>query len=128
MAVEDGVEKDSFTLQTASEPVEVRLVADRTNIENNPNSLVYVQMDLIDKDGNIVPDKDITLDLMISGTGKILAAGNADPTDMESFRSLNPKSYKGRALAILQPTAKGKIDFVVQGKGMNENRVSIHVK
>ncbi len=128
VAVEDGVEKDSFTLQTASEPVEVRLVADRTNIENNPNSLVYVQMDLIDKDGNIVPDKDITLDLMISGTGKILAAGNADPTDMGSFRSLNPKSYKGRALAILQPTAKGKIDFVVQGKGMNENKISIHVK
>ena len=110
VGVNSGEEKESASLTTTGKPVKIRLNADRTVINNSKNDLSYVQVELIDKDGNIVPDNDVMLKLNISGNGRILAAGNAAPTDMESFRSLTPKTYKGKALIIVQPQeGDGKI-------------------
>jgi Beta-galactosidase/beta-glucuronidase len=103
VGVNSGYEKESASLTTTGKAVKIRLKADRTDIINSKNDLSYIQAELIDKDGNIIPDNDIVLKLNISGNGRILAAGNADPTDMESFRSLTPKTYKGKALIIVQP-------------------------
>ena len=102
VGVNSGEEKETVTLTTTGEPVKIRLRADRTDIKNSKNDLSYIQVELIDKAGNIVPDNDVKIELGISGNGKILAAGNANPTDMESFRSLTPKTYKGKALIIVQ--------------------------
>ena len=107
VGVSRGEEKESAILSSTGEPVKIRLIADRTNIKNSKNDLSYIQVELIDKDGNIVPDNDVKIELNISGNGKILAAGNASPTDMESFRSLTPKTYKGKALIIVQPQECG---------------------
>lgn len=98
-------------------------------MKNTKNDLSYVQIELIDKQGNIVPDADINLDLSIQGNGKILAAGNACPTDMESFCSLTPKTYKGRALAILQPLEdKGNMKFRVKVEGYEERTIIVDVR
>ena len=101
--INSGEEKESAILATTGKPVKIRLKADRPDINNSKNDLSYVQVELIDKDENIVPDNDVILKLDISGNGRILAAGNASPTDMESFRSPTPKTYKGKALIIIQP-------------------------
>ena len=124
----DG-ERESVILTTTGEPTNLRLKADRMNLKNTKNDLSYIQIELVDKDGNIVPDKDINLQLSISGEGKILAAGNACPTDMESFRSLTPKTYKGKALAIIQPTGKkGEIVLNVRTQEYSEQSISVNVK
>lgn len=128
VGVSMGGEKESAILTTTGEPVKIRLKADRTDLKDSKNDLSYVQIELIDKDGNIIPDKDLKLELSISGKGRILAAGNACPTDMESFRSLTPKTYKGRALAIIQPEGgKGDMTFKVKTQ-YGEESVKINVK
>lgn len=123
-----GVEKESVTLATTGEPVKVRLKADRTEIKNSKDDLSYVQIELVDKDGNIVPDRDTMLSLSVSGNGKLLAAGNACPTDMESFRSHSPKTYKGQALAIIQPSG-GNGNIVLNVKtSYSEESININVQ
>lgn len=129
VGVDGGAEQESIILATTGSPVEIRLIADRTELKNTKNDLSYVQIELIDKQGNIVPDADINLDLSIQGNGKILAAGNACPTDMESFCSLTPKTYKGRALAILQPLEdKGNMKFRVKVEGYEERTIIVDVR
>ena len=129
VGVDSGMEKGAVVLKTTGVPVGVRLVADRQELKNNRNDLSYVQIELIDKDGNIVPDEDVKLDLSISGKGKILAAGNASPVDMESFRSLTPNTYKGKALAILQPAGgKGEMIFHVKTQQYGEQALSVKIK
>jgi hypothetical protein len=128
VAVENGNEKESFILRTTGDPVAVRLIADRTNINNNPNDLSYIQIELIDKAGNVVPDRDTEIALEASGAGKIVAAGNADPTDMKSFRSMSPKTFKGKAMAILQPSGnKGEIKLTAKNSAYREGTISIKV-
>ncbi|MFC4675075.1 glycoside hydrolase family 2 TIM barrel-domain containing protein [Dysgonomonas termitidis] len=129
VGVDTDGERESVILTTRGKPTKLRLKADRLNLKNTKNDLSYIQIELVDKDGNIVPDKDINLQLSISGEGKILAAGNACPTDMESFRSLTPKTYKGKALAIIQPTGKkGEIVLNVITQEYSEQSISVNVK
>ena len=124
----DG-EKESAVLVTTGVPVKIRLKPDRSDLKNSKNDLSYVQIELIDKDGDIVPDSDTKLELSISGNGKILAAGNACPTDMDSFRSLTPKTYKGKALAIIQPNGeKGQIILNVKTQEYGEVSLSINTQ
>lgn len=129
VGVDANGEKESVILATTGEPTKLRLKADCLNLKNTKNDLSYIQIELVDRDGNIVPDRDINLRLSISGEGKILAAGNASPTDMKSFRSLTPKTYKGKALAIVQPTGReGKIVLNVKTQEYGEESVSLNVK
>ncbi|HMM03952.1 MULTISPECIES: glycoside hydrolase family 2 TIM barrel-domain containing protein [unclassified Dysgonomonas] len=122
-------EKESAVLVTTGIPLKIRLKPDRSDLKNSKNDLSYVQIELIDKDGNIVPDSDTKLELSISGNGKILAAGNACPTDMDSFRSLTPKTYKGKALAIIQPNSeKGQIILNVKTQEYGEQSLSINTQ
>jgi beta-galactosidase len=128
VGVNAGDEKESVALVTTGKPVKIRLKADRTDIKDSKDDLSYIQIELTDKDGNIVPDKDVNLELSVSGNGKIIAAGNACPTDMESFRSLTPVTYKGKALAIVQPTGgKGNVILSVKTP-WSEESVSINIK
>ncbi|SHE99255.1 glycoside hydrolase family 2 TIM barrel-domain containing protein [Dysgonomonas macrotermitis] len=129
VGVDTNGEKESVILATTGEPTKLRLKADRLNLKNTKNDLSYIQIELVDRDGNIVPDRDINLRLSISGEGKILAAGNASPTDMKSFRSLTPKTYKGKVLAIVQPTGReGKIVLNVKTQEYGEESLSLNVK
>jgi beta-galactosidase len=60
---------------------------------------------------------------------KIIGTGNACPTDMESFGSLEPSLFKGRAMAIIRSGKQaGKIIFIVQGTDLSSAEVQIDVE
>ena len=110
----DGKEEGaSFELKTTGAPVEIRLVADRTNLVSSGTDLAYVTAELIDADGQVVYDSQRTVNFTVEGEGCILACGNACPNDMESFRNSSPKLYNGRAQAIVK-TTKNSGEFTVK--------------
>jgi len=126
--VESGTEKESVILRTTGTPEKIRLIPDRATIGNSRNDLSYVRIELLDKDELIVPDADCQLRLSASGQGEIAAAGNASPTDMESFRSLTPKTFHGKALVILRPIGKpGAIILNAVADGLPETLVEVKV-
>jgi len=125
VGVESGVEKESAILRTAGAPAQIKLTADRTQMGMSRNELVYIQIEWTDKDGLTVPDADGRVKLSVSGPGEIAAAGNASPTDMESFRSLTPKTFHGKALAIVRPTGQaGTIVLKAVADGLPEASVA----
>jgi len=103
-------------------------VPDRDKIQADLNDLSYVKIEIVDEEGNIVPDTDIPVNIEFSGSGAIIASGNAAPDDMESFRSLTPKTFRGRAIAILQPNDKtGELSLSVSAEGLRSANVKIDV-
>lgn len=126
--LEKGKEKSAFTLKTAGKPVAIRLTADRNRIKADHSDLSFVQIELIDAAGRVVPDADQVVTLRCEGAGHIAASGNAAPADMKSFRSLTPSTFRGRAIAIVQPNAeaaKGSITLTVSAEGLGEQTLSI---
>lgn len=117
---------DTTLLKTTGKAAGIHLKADRNKIEASKNDLAYVLIELIDNKGNNVPDEDVEIALKITGNGKVIA-GNACPNDMKSFRSLHPFTFKGKALAIVQPTGKaGKVTLEVSSKTITTRSIDIY--
>jgi beta-galactosidase len=92
---DNGVEASSETFKTVGKPAAIRLSADRSTIQADRNDLSYVMVEIIDSEGNLIPDDDNTLvNFEISGNGKIAGVGSGSPTDMSSFQQPRKKPGK----------------------------------
>lgn len=119
-------ETASATLTTTGVPASIRLTADRSSIKADRNDLAYVKIEVLDKDGLLIPDSRLPLKICFSGKGTVIASGNGSADDMESFRSLKPKAFRGSAIAIVQPTGEeGTVRLTVSAEGLPEASIEI---
>lgn len=105
-AVENGEERESCIIQTTGEPAKIVLQPDCSKLSSNPNDLLYVMISLADENDREVNYMDIPLRIAVDGPATIAGSGNASPTDMKSFRSLHPSTFRGKAMVILRPTGE----------------------
>lgn len=119
-------ETTSTELCTTGIPAMIHLTADRMKIKADKNDLSYIKVEILDKDGKLIPDCSIPLEIKSTGKGSVIAAGNGSADDMRSFRSLKPKTFRGKAIAIVQPnTEKGTITLTVSAEGLPEAAIVI---
>lgn len=90
-------------LATVGSPAGLRLRADRTMLRPSRNDLAYVTVEVVDRAGHVVPDAVVPVDIDVGGAGELAAAGSANPKDVFSFRRPTPKTFHGKALAIVRP-------------------------
>lgn len=129
IGLKNGKAVDSVVLQTAGKPAQVRLTVDRKSIHPNRNDLAYVTAEILDEQGRLVPDALVPLRFSIIGNGEIIATGNANPSDMESFQKPEHKTYGGRCLAIVRPkNSAGKLMVKAEGEGLKQGNLIIEVK
>ncbi len=126
---DNGRETGYQSLKTTGKPAAVRLIADRTRIKADRNDLSYIRAEILDSEGNIVPDADdVMVNFEVSGNGGIAGVGNGNPTDMSGFQQPKKKAYQGTCLAILRPkAAPGKIIFRATAEGLKEASLTISV-
>lgn len=118
----------SAELKTTAEPAAIRLTADRTSIKADKNDLSYIKIEIVDKEGNLVPDTNLAVNIKCTGNGSVIAAGNASYDDMKSFRSFNPNTFRGKAMAIVQPNEnKGEINLTVSATGLDDASITLKV-
>lgn len=127
---DNGKEVASRTLKTAGAPVAVKLKADRNIIKANRDDLSYVSVEIVDKEGNVVPNaEDIEIQFSISGNAEIAGVGNGNPIDVSSFQQPRKKVFHGKALAIIRSKEEtGTIVLRANAKGLKEGSVKILIK
>ncbi|HEY2582836.1 MAG TPA: glycoside hydrolase family 2 TIM barrel-domain containing protein [Mucilaginibacter sp.] len=104
----NGKEDGKSVLSTTGKPIAIRLVPDRKAIKADVNDLSYVDVEVVDEKGNVVPNADdIEISFDLNGPGKIAGVGSGNPADLSSFQQNHKKVYQGRGLVILQPNGKG---------------------
>ena len=110
IGLKDGKRLKTKILKTTGTASKIRLTPDRKIINASRNDLSYVKVEILDQDGNLVPDGDLPVSFTISGNGEVAGAGSGSPTDMHSFKSTTVTTFRGRALIILRPKgAAGEI-------------------
>ena len=97
---------ESVTLKTAGEPAHLRLTPDRSVMTANGQSLSFVTIEVVDKDGTPVPEAAISCEAIVKGAGKLLAFASADLKDTEPYTSPRARTWKGRALLVVRSTQK----------------------
>lgn len=123
-----GKGKSTVSLQTTGEPAAIRLLADRTTLDTSGEDLSYIKIEIVDKEGRVVPTASLPVTVSYTGKAKVIA-GNGSFDDMKSFRSLTPLTFHGKAVAIVQPTGDpGTIEVKVAAKDLGEQSIILNVK
>ena len=124
---DNGRETASQTLKTTGKPKAVRLIADRIKIKADRNDLSYVRAEIIDSEGNIVPDADdIMVTFEVKGKGEVAGVGSGNPADMSSFQQSKKKAWQGICLAIVRPeTTPGKIYIRATAEELKEASLTL---
>ena len=127
IALENGEEVATKILKTPGEPEAIRLVPDRQEINADRNDLSFVKIEVIDSNGQLVPQNSISVKLILSGNGELAASGNANPKDMASVNRTQINTYNGRAQAIIRPSGSGQVKLIAESQGLKTGELKIQV-
>ncbi|MEO8615243.1 MAG: glycoside hydrolase family 2 TIM barrel-domain containing protein [Luteolibacter sp.] len=121
-----GKQVASTILRTAGEPKEIRLTADRSTIRADRNDLSYVTVEVVDGNGNRVPNAVIPVRFTVAGAGELASTGSSAPDDAASFQAPSRTTYQGRCLAILRPNVNpGRITLTAEADGLKSATIVV---
>lgn len=108
------------SVRTTGEAAALNVVPDRSPIRADGLDLSFVTVNVVDKNGLVVPQADNRLTFTIEGPGEIVATDNGDPTSMVSFKSTKRKAFNGLCLVIIRakPEHAGRIRLTVSSEGV----------
>ncbi len=115
--------------RTAGKAHHIVLSANRETITADGNDLVYITVQVADKNGTIVPTDSRMVKFTVSGAAEFLATANGDPTCLLSFDEPQMKLFSGAATCILRASATpGTATLKVTAPGVKPATITIKVK
>ncbi len=125
----DGSVVGTRTMRTAGKPHHLVLTPNRRSIAADGEDLVYITVQVADKDNNIVPTDSREVKFSVKGAGSFRATANGDPTSLRSFQQPVMDLFSGAATAILQAACEpGTLVFEAKAKGLKSAKLTIEVK
>lgn len=117
------------TIRTAGKPHRIELIPDRTQLSADGKDLTYINVRVVDKDGNLCPDDQRMITFSVKGNGKYRASANGDPTSLDLFHLPQMPVFNGQLTSIVQAGENnGKIVFEAKGKGLKTALIEIDVE
>jgi beta-galactosidase len=124
-----GKQVNSTNLSTASEPSQIRMTADRSEIIADSQDLCYITVELLDEKGIRNPQAENKLKFDIEGPGEIIGVGNANPVSTESYTAAERNAWLGRCLVIIKTKNEGgKIILNASSSDMKPARIEVMSK
>ncbi len=120
VAYEKGEEVGRTSLKTSGKASKVALSAEMYE------TLVFVNVDILDEDGLLVADSKAPLSIQVVGPAELLAFGGVGALHKKGYEFPETTAGEGHALAILKMEKQGeKITVTVSGEGLEEASVEI---
>ncbi len=122
-----GIEVSRSELRTAGAPASIRLTADRSAVKAEFGDLSYVLVELLDAQGNLVPNATNEVFLTVSGAGCLLAVGSRNPVSEEPYTGNRRKFHEGWVMAVVRADGeKGEIVLAASADGIPASNLTIH--
>ncbi|MGJ1321925.1 glycoside hydrolase family 2 TIM barrel-domain containing protein [Sphingobacterium faecium] len=123
---EDGHVAAEEVVHTAGKAHRIQLKADRKNLKADGKDLSFIEVSMVDKDGNLCPDETREIQFNVTGSGQFKAVANGNPASLESFQSPFMKLFSGRLTAIVESAEhRGKIIFEASAKGVKSAKLEL---
>jgi beta-galactosidase len=117
-------------VQTTKKASKIELIADRSSINADGQDLSFITVKISDNNGLTVPRTHNSVTYSIEGPGEIIAIGNGDPTNHESFQAKQRKVFNGLALVVVRSEKgeTGKIVLKAESEGLKSSSIEINTK
>jgi beta-galactosidase len=120
----DTVIYDKVT--TSGPAAKVQLKPDRTSIKADGRDLVFIETDITDSNGVVVPNATNNVTFSISGPGTIAGVDNGNAPSSEPYKANSRKAFSGKCLAIVQTTkTPGSIVITADSSGLSSDSVTV---
>ena len=96
VARKDGKEVGSQTIKTASAPERIRMTKDYVG-----QNTTFVNVEVVDKDGNLCPWAEDQIYFDYEGDGRLLGTDNGCQTSMENYKSPQRKAFFGKCMVVV---------------------------
>lgn len=98
--------------RTSGTPYKIKMEPDRGMMKADGKDLIYVTVEVQDKEGNLCARDNSLLFFSVSGVGKLKAVCNGDPTDQTSFASNYMRTFSGKMVVVIQSLREeGRIEL-----------------
>lgn len=130
IAYKDGKKWASDKVKTTGDAYKIDLEVDRNIIDADGQDLSFITVKIKDRKDVMVPRTHNSVSYTISGPGEIIAVGNGDPTNHESFQAKTRKVFNGMALVVVRSIKgkRGEITITATSKGLKSTKTKIEAK
>lgn len=124
-----------YTVSTPGTVTQLKAAVNKTHIAADGSSLVYIEVDVLDANGNLDTTAANNITFTLTGNGKILGVDNGDQATTAKYQqssvltsatSANINAYAGKALVIVRSTEDaGNITVDIASSGLTGQTVSV---
>ncbi|SDZ72620.1 beta-galactosidase [Porphyromonadaceae bacterium KH3R12] len=126
---ENGNKTEEKMVRTAGEPHRIELIPDRHILSADGKDLAYVNVRVVDKEGNLCPLDDRVIRFTVTGAGEYRASANGDPTCLDMFHLPQMPLFNGQLTTIVQAgKTGGTLTLEAKAKGVQSSKISIRVE
>lgn len=122
-------ESREVIIKTAGKPAKIELIADRSEIKADGEDLSFVTVNILDKDGTVVPNANNLVKFELSSEkAEIVGVDNGLQTDLSSFKASEKRAFNGKCLAIIKAKEKaGVVTLKAVSEGLESAEVKINL-
>jgi beta-galactosidase len=112
--------------ETTGGPVKIALRPDRESIQADGEDVSLVEVQVLDKEGRLVPVADNEITFQCLARGKLIGVGNGNPSSHEPDKADRRRAFNGLCMAIVQSTQEaGEIRLEASSPGLEPAAVII---
>lgn len=115
-------------LKTAGQPYQLKLNPGKETVEISKGELVYIAVEVTDKNGVRCPKAVNNIRVNIEGAGELIGLDSGNQFSHERYKTDNRNAYEGRILATVKPTKTGEIKVQAICEGLLLAAKTITVK
>ncbi len=129
VAYKEGKKWAEQIMKTTGEAARIKMSPEKSVLKNDGYDLIYVRVDIQDKNGLTVPRSKNLLKFSVSGPVEIVATDNGDATSLKPFNTPEKEAYNGLCLVIVRalPGKTGDAVLKVDSSGLPAEQVNLKV-
>ena len=115
----DGKEVAREVLRTAGEADHIEMSLSRERLAKRWDDVAIVEVQVVDKDGTVLPRDDRQISFTSNDAGKVIAVDNGSIVSHEPFQATESNAFHGRCIAIVRAvTGAGGIEITASAEGV----------
>lgn len=119
----------SDSVCTAGQPYRLVATVDKHSVCANGTEYAFVQLKVVDRQGNLCPDSSERIRFRVDGCGEFVASANGDPTDLNPFHISEMPVFHGQLMAIVRGNGSvGEFFFEASADGLLPCKIKIKTK
>jgi len=112
-----------------SDTAQIRLSSDKMQLMADGQDLIFVEISMLDVDGNPVWNANNRVKVTVSGAGRLIGLDNGNSTDYDSYKGTSRRLFSGKLLAIIAArTVPGDIHMEVSSVGLPTAHMTLSAK